>query len=226
MENLGHLRRILFIGAGILLVFPLFVLAYSDVTTHPALTSEIVKLFNKTYPSLTLNDEEKTLIMRGSTEEDAGTRPLQHFYDPVHNRGLVIAGNEWTSAPAWANGTLAQASYKGNFAKIPGISTLYGTLYEVYGADTDYSWDRAVFDYAWGDKERGLSALGHTLHLLEDMAVPDHTRNDPHPEFAEAAFGGPSPYESFASQFTPDTISVKNDSDIPHTSSLQEYHSA
>ncbi|MBI2025543.1 lamin tail domain-containing protein, partial [Candidatus Kaiserbacteria bacterium] len=148
------------------------------------------------------------------------------FYDPVYNRGLTIAGNEWMKAPAWAEGTLAQASYAGNLAKIPGISALYGTAYEVYSADTDYSWERAVFDYAWGDKERGLLALGHILHLVEDMSVPDHTRNDPHPEFAETAFGGPSPYESFASQFTPDTISLKNEGNIPQRDSLEEYLSA
>ncbi|MBI2025480.1 lamin tail domain-containing protein, partial [Candidatus Kaiserbacteria bacterium] len=49
---------------------------------------------------------------------------------------------------------------------------------------------------------------------------------DPHPEFAEAAFGGPSPYESFASQFTPDTISLKNEGNIPQRDSLEEYLSA
>src|SRR3989344_5892804 len=190
MENLRHLKTIVFVFAGTLSVSPLFVLAYSDVTTHPALTSEIVKLFNKTYPSLALKDEEKVLLMRGSTEEDAGTRQLQHFYDPVHNRGLTIAGNEWMAAPTWAGDTFAQASYAGNIAKIPGISALYGTAYEVYSADTDYSWERAVHDHAWGDRERALIALGHILPLVEDMAVPDHTRNDPHPEFAEAAFGG------------------------------------
>ncbi|MBI1998710.1 MAG: lamin tail domain-containing protein [Parcubacteria group bacterium] len=229
MENLRHLKLFVVFLAGTLLVFPLFVLAYSDKTTHPALTSEIVGLFNKTYPSLALKDAEKMLLMRGSTEEDAGARPLQHFFDPIYNRGLTIAGNEWIKAPAWAEGTLAQASYAGNLAKIPGISALYGTAYEMYSGDTDYSWERAVFDYTWGDKERGLLALGHILHLVEDMSVPDHTRNDPHPEFAEAAFGGPSPYESFANQFTPDTISLnslKNGGNIPQRNSLEEYLSA
>src|SRR3989344_9623184 len=154
MENLRYLKFIFLLGAGILLVFPLFVFGYADKTTHPALTSEIVKLFNKTYPALALSNDGKALLMRGSTEEDAGARPLQHFFDPIYNRGLTIAGNEWMKAPVWALDTLAQASYAGNIAKIPGITALYGTAYEVYSADTDYSWERAVFEYSWGDKER------------------------------------------------------------------------
>ena len=68
MENLRHLNRIFFIGAGILLVFPLFVYGYADTTTHPALTSEAVNLFNAAYPRQALIDEEKPRSMRGSTE--------------------------------------------------------------------------------------------------------------------------------------------------------------
>ena len=39
-----------------------------------------------------------------------------------------------------------------------------------------------------------MFALGHVLHLMEDMGVPDHTRNDPHPNN--------SPYEKWTEQFT------------------------
>ncbi|MBI3075210.1 MAG: hypothetical protein HYY92_03310 [Parcubacteria group bacterium] len=76
MENLRHLKTIVLFFAGTLLVFPLFVFAYSDATTHPALTSEAVKLFNRAYPKFALKDNEKALLMRGSTEEDGGARPL------------------------------------------------------------------------------------------------------------------------------------------------------
>ena len=46
---------------------------------------------------------------------------------------------------------------------------------------------------AKGDKEKAMFALGHILHLIEDSSVPDHTRNDPHPN--------DSPYEKWTSKF-------------------------
>jgi hypothetical protein len=41
-----------------------------------------------------------------------------------------------------------------------------------------YKWQNAIDE----DNPNKRVALGHVLHLLADMAVPDHTRNDPHPE--------------------------------------------
>jgi hypothetical protein len=42
----------------------------------------------------------------------------------------------------------------------------------------DYKWQDAINQ----NNPNRWTALGHVLHLLADMAVPDHTRNDPHPE--------------------------------------------
>ena len=94
---------------GILLVFPLFVFAYSAKTTHPALTNEIVKFFNQHYSDLSLSEKEKELLIQGSTDEDEGVRPLHHFYDPVFDRGITIAGIEWQKSKEWAQDPLAQA---------------------------------------------------------------------------------------------------------------------
>jgi len=44
MENNRFIK--LFSFFGIFLAFPLFIFAYSEKTTHPALTDEIVDLFN------------------------------------------------------------------------------------------------------------------------------------------------------------------------------------
>lgn len=41
----------------------------------------------------------------------------------------------------------------------------------------DFNWPHAV---AQAGQDTGWTALGHVLHLLEDLAVPAHTRNDPH----------------------------------------------
>ena len=42
------------------------------------------------------------------------------------------------------------------------------------------TWERAVYEYANGNPKEALYTLGYILHLIEDAAVPDHTRDDPH----------------------------------------------
>ena len=47
-----------------------------------------------------------------------------------------------------------------------------------------------------------MIGLGHILHLIEDMTVPDHTRNDPH--IADGLIGiysGVSVYEKWAKEY-------------------------
>ena len=150
-------------------MLPFFTFAYDDDTTHPALTQEIIKLFNSEFKSLKLSDTDAEQIIQGSIDEDLETRWMQHFYDPVYNRGLTILGQEWMTSKEWSQNTLAQAGLNGFLA---------GTLTSFFSDEDDYSWDRAIYEYAWGDKKRGLLALGHVLHLIEDTSVPDHTRNE------------------------------------------------
>jgi len=169
-------------------MFPLFVFAYSAQTTHPALTSEIIKFFNYHYPDFQLSDEEKELVIQGSIDEDEGIRPMRHFYDPVFNRGLIFGG-EWQNSKEWGQDTLAQAGIVD--------SLVAGSLKSFFSGKDDYSWERALYEYAWGDKERGLLALGHVLHLLEDATVPAHSRNDPHPSILDLG----SPYEFWTKKF-------------------------
>ncbi len=188
------MKRVAFIFSGFFFL-PIFVLAYSDNTTHPALTQEIVKLFNQSFPDRAIDNADSELIIQGSIDEDSGIRWMQHFYDPVYKRGLVL-GKEWMSLKEWSQNTMAQA----------GIShrALAGTLKSYFGGEDDYSWDRAIYEYAWGDKQRGLRTLGHILHLLEDATVPDHTRNDPHPPILDMG----SPYEGWTKKFDRASIRI------------------
>ncbi|MBI4121324.1 MAG: right-handed parallel beta-helix repeat-containing protein [Parcubacteria group bacterium] len=156
--------------------------------------------------------------MKGSTDEDHGTRALQHFYDPVYNRGLTI-GREFQKSREWAGDTLAQASYAFNAVSIPLSGAFYGTVKEFYSSETDHSWERAIYEYTWGDKKRGLESLGHILHLIQDASVPDHTRNDPHPPVGE--FG--SPFEAWTAQFTPDNFTMSPKGQPVLLSSLDSY---
>ena len=176
---------------------PAFVFAYSPETTHNALTDDIVDLYNYTYPSKKFSDSEKTLVKRGSIEEDRPSeRVINHFYDPIYNVGLKSIN--YTSKQ-WAMSANAQ-SFNNQFAGVGGL------LLETFSSPTDFSWERAIFDYAYKDKERGLIALGHILHLIEDATVPDHVRDDAHPP----AFDFGSPYEAYASRYNESTIETFN----------------
>src|SRR3989338_10805471 len=212
MENYRFVKYFAILLGGMLFFsIPLFLLAYSDETTHPALTDEIVDHFNRFYPERALSASQKELVKLGSRKEDEETRSLQHFYDPIYNRGLMTLGKEWENSKSWSQNTLAQASEDGVWK-----DSTYGSIFSLFSSDSDFSWERAIYEYAWGDKNRAMLALGHVLHLLEDASVPDHTRNDPHPHIAELfSISNASPYEVWTKKFTPDNLALRiNESPI------------
>ncbi len=212
MENQGFIKYLLL---GALLFIPIYSSAYDSHTTHASLTEEIIKFFNRTTAAQHLNNNDAESVIKGSIDEDSGARWLHHFFDPVHQRGLTLGtegGNpnlafvggsplqsQWASSKEWARNTALQRGITGIF---------HANIFRNYFAnDNDYSWERGVYEYAWGDKNRGLETLGHILHLLEDASVPDHTRNDPHPALGKRTgiallenhhTTNTSPYESFA----------------------------
>ncbi len=164
--------------------------AYDQETTHRALTRNITRLFSHYHPGL-LSSEEALSVEKGSVEEDGGTRPLRHFYDPVYDRGIL--GN--VTSKEWAQSSALQA-------RADTIFSPQALTQPAFSFPSDYSWQRAVYDYVHGDKKRGLEGLGHILHLIEDASVPDHTRNDPHPPFLEEILHVGSPYEAWTRKFT------------------------
>ncbi|MDP3956012.1 MAG: lamin tail domain-containing protein [bacterium] len=176
---------------------PFGVYAYSDTTTHPALTQKTAEAFNKKWQNIQLSDEDITLLMDGAIDEDISARYMQHFYDPIHNTGLSFLSiankfKPWPAATIWSVNTALQASKDSGANK----NDLY------FGADTDHTWNRAVYEYVYGGKNRAMSSLGHLLHLVQDMSVPPHTRDDPHPPVGKLG----SIYEEYTSQFDTETI--------------------
>ena len=87
MENPRFVKSV-FLLVALLLATPFFVRSYDDHTTHPALTAEIIKLYNLKFPEKNIASVDAEHIIQGSIDEDAGARALYHVYDPVHNRGL------------------------------------------------------------------------------------------------------------------------------------------
>lgn len=173
------------------------VLAYDKDNTHPALTDEIVDFYNLSYSDQQISEEFKQLLIKGAIEEDAEMRPLNHFYDPIYNKGFA----NYYSSKEWAKSSEKQYASLINYAAIFEVSpsSLEDTSYG------DYSYERAIKDYAIGNKKRAFRALGHTFHLLEDANVPDHTRDDPHPPI-HSAFA--SPYEKEMAKWDPLNVSV------------------
>lgn len=168
--------------------------AYSR-NTHKGISEAVVKAFESRFGDK-LSNAEKVAIVEGSWDEDDDWRFMRHFYDPVNNEGLF---GQYESSKYWAQNTEAQANYECVGAWICyGEKVAYTEKY--FSSPTDFSWDRAIYEYAWGDKVRAAESLGHIIHLIEDATVPAHVRNDAHP----SAYGinvQADPYEKYAERY-------------------------
>ena len=128
--------------------------SFDDVITHPTLARKSVELFNESSENKISSTQEISWIMQGAREEDTPIRWMNHFYNPATGYGL--AG--FSSAKNWTEQSIRQSFYpKG-----------------------DQTWQKAIDSYVKGDRQEAFIALGHNLHLIEDMAVPAHTRIDIH----------------------------------------------
>ena len=166
--------------------------AYDQEFTHPALTDEIVDFYNLNFPQK-LSNQDKTWIIKGSIDEDHSIRPMSHFYDPVHNIGVY----GFPTSKQWAISSGGQSNLALSNNSIAESAGLFKS------AD-DFSYPRAMDDYAQGNRQRAMIGFGHLLHLLEDAGVPDHTRNDPHPPVG--TFG--SQYEHEMAKWNPGNFNI------------------
>jgi len=180
--------------------------AYDNKITHPLLTEKIAELYNYIYePDLT--QKEIDLLMQGSTDEDTPPRWINHFYDPTTELGwsgkrlgdisqetvmtaaILVFGKEPVSVLNWVQN-----------------QELQNNQYSLYQGNRTF--DSAVLYYLEGKKQEAYYSLGYVLHLIEDMAVPAHTRQDTHfdmaPEIFEqildVKFDKGEPYEKWAEE--------------------------
>jgi len=199
MEN----RRL--VGILPILLFFIFVFfntakteAYA-VSTHAEITKAILETYERKYGD-TFSDTEQSVIAKGSKDEDDAGRFLNHFYDPVSGRGIL----KNDASPTWADDVIGQANWGLRKLGINGLKTTE----PLFSGVQDYTWERAVYEYVHGDKERGLEALGHILHLLEDATVPAHVRDDLHPY--QWGLGDKDNHEDFDKGFTVNDVNTKN----------------
>ncbi len=195
-----------FIMAGavvsIFLLSPAISTAYDESTTHPALTQEIVDFYNASFPTAPLTSQQKEWVIAGSRDEDTPPRWINHFYDPV--RGVGWSGDKSGSIPAPVVSMLGQVGLSSE-PPLSAVAWIHATLiqnqYERYGGN--FTWERGIQAAGEGDAERAYKTLGHALHLLEDMSVPDHTRDDTH---AHVLGDDGSPYEQYSTRYTRSTL--------------------
>ncbi len=133
------------------LILPISAFAYDNLLVHPELTKAAISLYNQNSSENKIYNWQKELILTGVSAEDNNTRFLHHFYNPDTGEGLY--GN-FSSAKAWA--------------------------FHQPSGEEDYSVPTILENYKDGDIERAYEGVGHILHLLQDMAVPAHTRDDDH----------------------------------------------
>src|SRR3989344_4984347 len=199
MEN----RKSLVVGIilGLIILSPNKVHAYG-VETHAYLTDQIIDFYNQSYSSSQVKDELKSYIVDGSRREDDAPRWMNHFYDPINNRGL--SDPEWGSgfsSKEWAQSDSKQTTYA--YKPISYVASILTASEQgnVNGMDLNFTWNQAIRYYRDGEIEKAMLSLGHVLHLIEDVSVPDHTRNDAHPH----PLGDGSPYEKYTEKFTEST---------------------
>lgn len=186
------------------------------VDVHEYLTSDAASLYNnQTENKITANDV--AYLKSGARKEDDFPRFLSHFYDPVHNQGLSessidkwsrnigflfpnIKSKDWAEKDNLQRNLGSQVIALGSdsltkFATVSsGLSNSEKQKLDDFDKTVDFTWRRAITLYNSGEREKAFYALGHVLHLIEDVSVPDHTRNDPHPDG--------SPYELFSDRYS------------------------
>ena len=108
----------------------------------------------------------KELIQQGANDEDLGTRAVHHFFDPQNGgRALSTGGTLGVPSPSWVLEPAATTPNDFSFRDAQ-----------------EYLYRGMVAPKTMRAAQLGLAfrALGQSIHHIQDMAQPQHTRNDQH----------------------------------------------
>jgi hypothetical protein len=126
------------------------------------------------------------LLQIAVKKEDVGIRSLQHFFDPESNRGLMITDSETGGRlPAGLRSTQWALNLASEWTDIPTYPESIVPSEQFFTVEhaKDYL-EESVQETARSIRLRRqsqfLAAIGHVIHHVQDMAQPDHVRNDPH----------------------------------------------
>jgi hypothetical protein len=112
-----------------------------------------------------------SIAINGAISEDDDKRPLNHFYDPEHDRALdkPVINNIFTiySSPDWAledNSVIEEQ----NYSYLDAVNYFYLALTGGTKSGRDNYWSKT------------FESIGRIIHHIQDMAQPEHVRNDDH----------------------------------------------
>jgi len=105
------------------------------------------------------------LMKLGSNKEDDEGRSLNHFHEPINDKGLELPVLGGISAINWSLSGAGDQKWSWNDAR----EYYFKALTSETKADRDENWGKT------------FRALGQVMHLLQDSANPSHVRDDPHP---------------------------------------------
>lgn len=168
----------------------------------PAFPGEVPESETAPMPDSTINVPRapiRRLIKSGAVLEDRAINSLHHFYDPVNGgRGLTLGRGQrkitaGIASPNWILDTGVGIS----------ISKLMGQRFS-YPDSMKYFYRALTANQLsernsnWGLMFRGL---GHLIHHIQDMAQPQHVRNDQHCDGTVSHFcfslNNPSHFEKY-----------------------------
>jgi hypothetical protein len=178
-EKVKRIQMILF-SSFIVVVLTLLAYSYYD-RVHWNVSDIALKLLEQAdraglYKEISLYGD---LINKGAVQEDYGAvegneRSFRHYYDP--DTGLGLRYLDWFEYWIVIGGQVKKPK-----------NDIYASALEWArnGAGTEdwKNWEGAIQAYGYTSKSReeAYSRLGHVIHLLTDMAEPDHATNTPHP---------------------------------------------
>ncbi|MFH1246520.1 MAG: hypothetical protein V1489_01960, partial [Candidatus Liptonbacteria bacterium] len=182
------------------------VFAFDGRPTHAILTDLIIDKYNEANPEHPFSGEEKKWVSEGSAEEDTAPRFINHFYDPING-----AGWSGDNTGIFSSSTVAALArlFASSAKPVSSIDWLHNqalqSAYQYFGGNQ--TWEKGLHSFYAGEREEAFRTLGHALHLLEDLAVPEHARDDTHiNSLAFLMSGAGSPYEKYAGAWTNESI--------------------
>jgi len=146
----------------------------SNILTDFGLSTDISEFSQQKFPNSAGESESIVELIRDGAEfEDNFPRSIQHFYDPINDKGLQHpAVSAFTNkSPDWALEDTGQISGQ-NYSYADAMNAFYDALTLPTKTERDAKWGQ-VFE-----------TLGHVIHHIQDMGQPEHVRNDLHCDVA------------------------------------------
>jgi len=157
------------------------------------------------------------LVGRGAFFEDDNLRAFNHFYNPVNNTPLTIGFKEaGLMSPDWALEDISEVDL--NISEPQEYSYRDANHYFFLALTSTTDEDR---EQNWG---KLFQTLGYVIHHVQDMAQPDHVRNDQHNDVTDSSW-----YEKYTDELRDDNDPIfiglmeGNSYPIPSFSTAREF---